>query len=279
MSKPESRPEELEPPWAIYPSIAYGSIGWRMGTGEEYWRAWRAYAASRLADFPSALAYLQRHPRAPRTWCFFLASWLAPLASANPRGKLVFERATVDELGLLGDDVAYETFVRNAHRQGGVTAPWTWPRPAASPAEAWRYLTRELGWWARWLGAGCADRAAWLDAQPAAPAPWAALASALGGRLDEPLWAEVHGGAAQLIRWIVAHGALPPPWIGGHAPRTQVTFGDDVADDVDRWTWWVLETFDDAATWRRYLDRWPPPSSWDLALARPPFGALARTYR
>lgn len=27
----------MRPPWDVFPSIPLGSIGWRMGDGEEYW--------------------------------------------------------------------------------------------------------------------------------------------------------------------------------------------------------------------------------------------------
>ncbi|WP_309603358.1 hypothetical protein [Sphingomonas sp.] len=30
-------PDELLPPWLKYPHIGLGSIGWRMGYGEDYW--------------------------------------------------------------------------------------------------------------------------------------------------------------------------------------------------------------------------------------------------
>ena len=30
----------MEPPWIKYPQIAWGSSGWRMGAGEDYWCDW-----------------------------------------------------------------------------------------------------------------------------------------------------------------------------------------------------------------------------------------------
>ena len=72
-SEPDEQPE-LEPPWSAYPWIQYGSIGWRMGCGEDHLRHWFPYVRAHVVDFPSALAYLQRHPRAPRLWTSFLRS-------------------------------------------------------------------------------------------------------------------------------------------------------------------------------------------------------------
>jgi hypothetical protein len=276
--EPEAEPE-LEPPWAAYPWIQYGSIGWRMGCGEDYLMQWYPYAARCIVDFPSALAYLQRHPRAPRPWASFLLSWLPPLARANPRGALQLDRAQVDALGLVGDDVAYPVFVRNAQREGGMTAPWTWRVATDSPAAGWRYLTREIGWWARWLATGCADRTAWLDAQPAPSGAWSPVVAAVRARRADPAWATLTGGAEQLIPLAVAHGALPPPWLGGHPPRDAIVYDVDPADDIDRWAWWLFATLDDPASWRGYLARWPPPPAWQATLAREPYRELDRAIR
>ena len=279
MSREPSAEPELEPPWSAYPWIQYGSIGWRMGCGEDYLYQWFPYVRAHLPEFPSALAYLQRHPRAPRGWSSFLVSWLRPLAQANPRGALELDRTQVDALGLVGDDVAYPVYVRNAQRDGGVTAPWTWRVAAESPAKGWRYLTREIGWWTRWLATECADRTAWLDAQPAPPATWSPVVAAVHGRRADSPWASLTGGAERLIPLTVMHGTLPPPWLGGHPPRDAIVYDDNQADDVDRWVWWLFATFDDPASWRGYLTRWPPPSVWQDALTRDPYRELDRARR
>lgn len=35
--------EQLRPVWDAFPKIPWGSIGWRMGAGEDYWHAWTAW--------------------------------------------------------------------------------------------------------------------------------------------------------------------------------------------------------------------------------------------
>src|SRR5262249_50846764 len=154
--------------------------------------------------------------------------------------------------------VAYPVFLRNARRAGGMTAPWTWS-VAESPAKGWRYLTREIGWWARWLATECASRTAWFDAQPAAPEAWSPVVGAVPAHPAGPAGAGRAGGAERLIPLRVAPGALPPPWLGGHPPRDASVHDDDRADDIDRWAWWLFATLDDPASWRAYLARWPPP--------------------
>jgi hypothetical protein len=269
---------EIEPPWSAYPMLEHGSLGWRMGCGEDHMHEWFTYVWAHIRDLQSALAYLQRHPRAPRTWSLFLMSWLQPLAKANPRGALALDRAQVAALGLVDDAVAYRTHIRNIERAGGMKAPWTWRVFADSPAGIWRHLTREIGWWARWLANDCADRDAWLDAQPAPPAAWSPVVAAVRARRADASWSSVTGGAERLIPLTVAFGALPPPWLGGRLPRNTFEYDDTKADDVERWMWWLFATFDDAASWRSYLARWPPPR-WQAVLARHPYNELDRGIR
>lgn len=33
----------MEPPWKAFPRIPWGSLGWRMGPGENFWFAWTAW--------------------------------------------------------------------------------------------------------------------------------------------------------------------------------------------------------------------------------------------
>jgi hypothetical protein len=67
---------ELEPPWAHLPWIPRGSIGWRMGSGESYSMRWDDFADDTIHTLDEAVAYLRRHPRAPRSWGEWVASWL-----------------------------------------------------------------------------------------------------------------------------------------------------------------------------------------------------------
>ena len=279
---------ELEPPWAKYPWMIHGSIGWRMGSGESYQMLWGDFVSTRLTSMAITLAYLQRHPPAPRTWCGTLV-WLLERIERGDDGEEEDDddgdddgeespahaalRAQIEAAGLVGDDVAYPVFLRNVLDHGGLTAPWTWRVASESPAMAWRYATREVGWWARWLATECPDRAAWLDAQPAPPASWAAVVDAVRAGTSDASWATLDGGAERLIPATVAHAALPPPWLGGHPPRAGIEW-DEGADDRDRWAWWVFDTFEDLASWRAYLARWPPPPAWQVALSEILFSYL-----
>ena len=56
------------PPWQKYPTIPLGSMGWRMGHGEEYWFEFAAWFADRLS--PEKQEYAERHPE-PEGWSGF----------------------------------------------------------------------------------------------------------------------------------------------------------------------------------------------------------------
>jgi hypothetical protein len=262
--------DELEPPWAAYPWIPLGSIGWRMGSGEGYMIEWGE--AVRCSTVDQALEYLQRHPPAPHSWRRWIASWLARIGVEDSEidddeddddDEATSWDERVEEEGLIAEDAAYPVFVRNALREGGMTVPWASAR--ATPHGALRYSARELGWWARWLATACPDRGAYLDAQPPPPDAWVMVErSARTGVAAVPYET---GGLEALVCTLAATGTLPPAWIAGHEPRGGIEYGDD-ADDRDRWLWWVTETFDDAASWQRYLAAWPPaPESWGTAFA------------
>jgi hypothetical protein len=55
---------ELAPPWLEFPQIPWGSIGWRMGAGEDYWRKWLAWWKSD-AQAAARLTYQSRWPEPP----------------------------------------------------------------------------------------------------------------------------------------------------------------------------------------------------------------------
>ena len=53
------------PPWQKHPEIPFGSIGWRMGNGEDYWVAFHEWFKRKSADHK--LRYAQENPE-PAGW-------------------------------------------------------------------------------------------------------------------------------------------------------------------------------------------------------------------
>lgn len=323
---------ELEPPWARFPWISRYSIGWRMGMGESYSMLWSDFA-EKITTPDEALAYLRRHPPAPRTWADTVAHWLGQIerdraeaaedeeddeldaVAAQLKDELDDDeddelyneddydeedleagdddadfddedheemQDTADEVHwipillrerLVTDDAAYPVFVRNARAAnpaGHLPAPWA-GRGDPDPKSALRYSARELGWWARWLFEERIDFSSYLTTQPPPPAAWQPIVASISSRpataapAPSTLWRTLDGGAASLLPAMVQLGALPPPWLGDHPPIADIEWEDD-SDDRHRWAWWVFDTFEDTASWRAYLERWPPPPAWRDAL-------------
>lgn len=278
--------DDLPPPWAKHPEIPSGSIGWRMGYGESWLTQWHDWLAKQPKDRPTRLAYLRRHPPAPRTWSRTVARVLEPhdregdaddededvdVDEPEPDDYAAANEALAQRLaaeGLVGDDVA----------MGAWEALWG-EAPAAPWAASWhrgelgsmaRYGGRELTFWARW----CARRrddgrlAAWLRSVPAPTPAWEPLRDAARDGTVPRGWqpASAWERAAVLV---AAHAEAPPPWTLGEAPAS---LREDYADDssyADAWCAWVYDSLDDRTSWRAYLERHGGvPAEWHDAIAR-----------
>ena len=61
----------MKPPWEAHPEIEAGSIGWRMGYGEEYLLEFHQWFRRKHED--AKLRYAEDHPE-PAGWEGFLSS-------------------------------------------------------------------------------------------------------------------------------------------------------------------------------------------------------------
>lgn len=267
-------PEELPPPWAKHPEIPSGSIGWRMGYGEGYLMEWHDWLARQPKDRAPRLAYLRRHPPAPRTWSRTVAYVLEPDRDADDddgdegEGDESEGSEPLVAEGLVGDDVAMGAW--EAIHAEAPAAPWAERWHASKLGSAARYGGRELTFWARWCAKqrACGQLDAWLQRVPAPEPVWEPLRDAVrDGALP--------GGFRPTTEWerlgvlLAAHGEAPPPWVLGEAPAS---FGDRYEDDssyADAWCLWVYDAFDDAPSWRAYLERHGGvPAEWREAVDR-----------
>ncbi|MBA2542996.1 MAG: hypothetical protein H0V17_25370, partial [Deltaproteobacteria bacterium] len=115
------------------------------------------------------------------------------------------------------------------------------------------------------LNTECADREAWLDEQPEAPEAWAEVVAVIRGGVAPSLWTTLDAGSTAFACVLAATGTLPPPWVGGHPPKPEIDYDEETADDRDRWAWWAGYTFEDRASWERYIAPWLPPADWEHA--------------
>jgi hypothetical protein len=290
-------PIEPAPPWAAIPTLPWGSLGWRMGDGEEELRDWMGFMRSNWSTRTQALDYLVAQPPAPYRWRYFLLSTLRDLAEhlpSSPDDKDLFWKSlrnaakSADSIrvlrkwSLIGDDVAYREYLRTSIEAEGLRPPWK-RHGAIEPEFALRLHSREVTWWGRWLRYECTDVRAYLDAQ-LVPGQWVNIVAMIR-RARSTGWNTYQGGAETLIPEIAIQGTLPPPWFGDHPPLPRaVSWGipgegaGQVIDDRDRWMWWVVVAFDDPKSWDEYLRCWPPPTEWQAVLQSPSFLEFARDW-
>jgi hypothetical protein len=99
--------DEVTPPWEAYPHYARRTIGWRMGSGEEYFRNWREFLRRLPNDYETRLKYLNRHRPAPVSWSDWVLSILRPDA---PFGCTEIQARELFQQGLIEHDAAYHTW-------------------------------------------------------------------------------------------------------------------------------------------------------------------------
>jgi hypothetical protein len=270
-SAPSDDPDELPPPWAKYPEIPWGSIGWRWGSGERWIIEWHEWLARQPRDREQRVAYLRRHPVAPRPWARVVSSVLERVRvdEANESGKPESGDALATRLaaeGLVGDDVGMGAWA--AIHGDAPQAPWAVGVDA--PADTARTCSRELTFWARW----CADRRtrgqldAWLQSVPAPGPAWEPVRDAVRSGVPPEGW-HPESAWGRLAVLVSAHTEAPPPWVLGEVPAA---FAEELEDDcsyADAWSLWVAETIDDGASWRAYLERYEGvPAEWRELIAR-----------
>lgn len=228
---------DLLPPWAQFPTYTRYTIGWRMGTGEDYMLRWRLFLEPKTRQ--ERLALLQRQPKAPCSWADHVWDLLE---GTHPHGSdVVPARDALLSQGLVASDIAYPTWLA---AQNGISVPW----PNSEPEKVARYRCRELNFQSRqWV-----DQTATLDPPPA----W---------RLSRTDPAR----GLLLLAEQLLQGRVKPPWELGLTVKdcfhdtfeiARMGFGD--AFDL-----WLSETFDDQPHLQRYLSSTDPiPPEWQTWL-------------
>lgn len=245
---------DLAPPWERFPNYERYTIGWRMGTGEDWLGLWHVFLDGLGPSFEARLAYLRRHPPAPETWADAVHGVLYPSAGdAGPgedEGAAAERRDALRQAGLIASDVAYPTWLS---RQQGVRWPW---EDVDTPEEAARYRPRDLWFWSRQV-AGLRADPSWEP--PTVPAGWQPCEAPLRTgevRLPDPR----HG--LLLLAQMLSAGRVIPPWQLG---LTLDDFVDSFEDDmgyVDAFRNWGMSSFDDGEQLWRYLAANNAPDAW-----------------
>lgn len=260
---------DIAPPWERFPDYERYTIGWRMGSGEDWLGMWGVFLEQLAPDRETRIAYLRRHPPAPITWAEAVHKVLHPTddRAADEDGDeedggdeedpiaAASRRSALLEQGLIAVDVSFTIWLG---QQDGVRWPW---ESYETPEKAARYNTRELWFWSRQV-AELRRGDGWTP--PAVPEGWRACATALASGDADPI--EPRNGLLSLARLLCA-GYVKAPWQLGLEPAD---FADSFEDDmgyVDAFRLWGMSAFDDAHQLGRYLEATRVPPAWEAWIA------------
>ncbi|HEU4532764.1 MAG TPA: BON domain-containing protein, partial [Polyangiaceae bacterium] len=248
---------DLAPPWARFPDYERYTIGWRMGTGEDWLGLWHVFLEQLGPEHEARLAYLRRHPPAPVTWANAVYGVLYPARDDDDddddddgAAEATRRRDELLAQGLIASDVAFRTWLA---QQPGVRWPW---ESDDDPATVARYDTRRFWFWSRQV-AELRRGLGWTP--PAVPPGWQACADALARGETGPV--DPRQGLLTLAQMLCA-GRVQAPWQLGLSPAD---FADSFEDDMgyaDAFRLWGMSAFDDEAQRERYLETAPVPPAW-----------------
>ena len=260
---------DLAPPWEKFPHYERHTIGWRMGTGEDWLGLWHVFLENLDPAFEVRLAYLKRHPPAPFTWASSVHDVLYPSSREEDKGDddddddddvdddraATERRAALLQRGLIASDIAFATWLR---QQPAVRWPWTY---SETPENAARHWTRDLWFWSRQV-AKLRGGPAWTP--PQVPAQWQPCALALETGNVGSL--EPGQGLLSLARMLSA-GQVTPPWqLGLDLDEFADSFEGGMGY-VDAFRLWGMSAFDDREHLQRYLDTTEMPKRWEVWVA------------
>jgi hypothetical protein len=251
---------DLAPPWERFPHYERYSLGWRMGSGEDWLGLWHVFLERLGPTYEARLAYLRRHRPAPFTWADNVYEALHPSLSEDESDdgddRIAKERRSeLLEMGLIASDAAFPTWLG---QQQGVRWPWTY---SDTPEHAAHRCTRDLEFWSRQVAALRGDPA-WTV--PPVPDAWQSCAEPLATGKTGPL--DPDQGLLSLARSLAA-GHVTPPWELGLTPHD---FADSFEGDmgyVDAFRLWCLSAFDDREHLQRYLGATRMPDKWQAWIA------------
>ncbi|NJR31962.1 MAG: hypothetical protein HC778_02645 [Chamaesiphon sp. CSU_1_12] len=251
------RNEEMVPPWEEFPDYERYTIGWRMGSGEDYLDCWYDFVEKLPDDYDTRLDYLKSHRPAPLNWCSHVFGVLSPDRKLEQKyGCNQAETIELLNLGLVEHDAAYHTWLK---QQDDLKLPWYW-FASKTPEEAARYHTREFWFLSRQLTTlRKHDDFSIEDLLEDMPSKWQSVELQLTTRQLGDL--DPSSGLLTLARMLCA-GSVLPPWELGLAPDDGTDSFEMDMGYVDAFRMWIMSAFDDDMLLRTMLQKTGIPDNW-----------------
>ena len=245
--------QEMVPPWEEFPTYERDTIGWRMGSGEQYRHDWSDSIEILLQDDDTRKAYLSRHRPAPINWTKSVLWVLDPNKEWDEESEsYAAEKLKLLEQGLIAHDAAYQTWLQ---QESAIV--WPWQICDYTPEEFVRYQTRDFWFFSRQYAA--VKQSGELQTIEDVPHHWKSVEpQLLTGRLGMVDPAQGLLAIAQML----CVGEVQPPWLLGLSPDD---FTDSFEMDmgyVDAFRLWMMSAFDDDVLLRQLLSVTGVPTEW-----------------
>jgi hypothetical protein len=247
------RQPDLTPPWEKYPTYERYTIGWRMGSGEDYLHQWRKAVKAMPEDYETRLQFLQSYRPAPLTWTNLVFAVLYPQADKHADADKEFSDEEIQnyvELGLIAYDAPYQTWIAE---QQHIAWPW---QNIETPEDAARYNTREFWFFCRQLNA---VREQGIPVFEEIPEKWKSIESQLKtGEVGE---VDTRQGLLTLAQMLCA-GTVEPPWKYGLTPQDSEDSYEDDMGYADAFRLWIMSAFDDDRLLWELCNKSGIPADW-----------------
>ena len=227
--------KKMMPPWEAFPTYERYTIGWRMGSGEQYLHDWYDFLKTIPANFESRLAYLKHHRPAPLNWGNMVYHTLYPNSQQKYDADCKSHIQNFLKLEIVEYDAAYQTW---HNKQQKLVWPWTFSF-FDTPEKAARYITREFWFFSRQLQS---QRTSEFVITEDIPSNWQDVRHEI--QTGAVINIDPSKGLLTLAKMLCA-GSVVPPWKLGLSLEN---FEDDFDMDmgyVDAFRLWIMCCFDD----------------------------------
>jgi hypothetical protein len=245
--------DDMVPPWEAFPTYERYTIGWRMGSGEDYFYDWHTFIEKLSNDYETRLNYLKSHRPAPLNWGDHVFRVLYPdIESEQKYGCSPAETLKLLNLGLIEHDVAYHTWLKQ-----GANIEFPWLAASKTPEYAALYNLREFWFFSRRLSTAREQENFKIEED--VPSKWQSVEFQLvTGHLGD---INPKNGLLTLAQMLCA-GAIQPPWDFGLSPDDCDNSCEMDMEYADAFQLWIMCAFDDDKLLRNMLEINGIPDNW-----------------
>lgn len=245
--------KEMVPPWEEFPTYELYSMGWRMGSGENYNDEWIDFLQKLPDDYDTRTSYLSRHRPAPINWADLVLCVLYPEKKWDKNSdSYEAEKLRLLEQGLIAHDAAYHTWLG---QQSEITWPWTLIC-GDTPEDSARNEPREFWFFSRQYSAiKSGINLNTINIPPNWESVKSQLLTGILGKIDPAK------GLLTLAQMLCV-GEVQPPWLLGLQPNDLISSSKMDMGYTDAFRLWIMYAFDDDLLLSQMVSETRVPADW-----------------